>query len=237
MTEKTEMSSGPGSAKAEWVPSGSSFFHSRLVEGGLERILSAVDTTETRKRIYSDHVNRPLLLLELINAHQQWIIRSDLDSRPMTRKKTQAVQSIANAARTLREQLFRKSPEVADIEYLSYAGMMIGARFMPQGGFSTFCAGLEQLIACAEHCADPKYVGSRLPRGLTMAFVSEILPGVYKRNFSRNPGFSQAGGPYVRFAVAVMKEMGKEISKSTVIAAIKEHRSGKGPGYRRTRAR
>jgi hypothetical protein len=73
---------------------------------------------------------------------------------------------------------------------------------------------------------------------LTKVFLSEILPPIYERHFRRKAGFAleESGGPYVRFARAVMSEMKGPVSKHTIIAAIKEARSGKGPGYRKKSA-
>jgi hypothetical protein len=223
----------------QWIPNQSFLFHKRLVEGGLERITQAVDTNDKRRRIYSNHVNCNQLLLDLLGAHEQWILRSELDSTQTTKKKTALIQSIAKTAIVLRSQLLERGelPDNVGVEYYTYAARMIAARFMPEDGFKPFLAGLNQIIACAETCADPRYVGFRSPRGLTKTFLSEILPRVYEQNFNRKHGFSQTGGPYVRFAVATMKEMGKKISEGTVIAAIREARSGKGTGYRKKNIR
>jgi len=67
-------------------------------------------------------------------------------------------------------------------------------------------------------------------------FAAEILPEVFKSNFpkvhKRHPGkpvgFSRPdGGPYIRFAVAVMGEMGMHISSKTVARAIQDIRDGR----------
>jgi len=66
-------------------------------------------------------------------------------------------------------------------------------------------------------------------------FVAEILPSVYEDNFGRQARRSTgsltgaAGGPYLRFAVAVMREMMEiEISPETVARALKDVKAPNG---------
>ena len=80
----------------------------------------------------------------------------------------------------------------------------------------------------------------RHERSLRDWFAAEILPDVFIRNFpavhGRSPGepvaFSrpfgggQAGGPFIRFAVAVMGEMGMLIKPNTVARALENVRDG-----------
>jgi hypothetical protein len=209
-------------------------FYHRLVKDGLDNIFHAVDATEKgmRKRNYSADVNREQALQELWAAYQHWVSLLELDSKRRTEKKTQSIQSVANTTRRLRGQLLEsgKLPDGAAVRYLSYPARMIAARFSSQDEFNTILAGLDQLIACAEHCANPKYVGFRLQRSPVRWFVSEILPGVYERIFGRRA--RKRSGPYIRLAVAVMKEMGEPISTNTVTGAMIEADRGWGPGYR-----
>lgn len=251
MTTKSKMSSGSRSSKRfigaklpqdrdssvraqiNWVANQSFLFRGRLPEGGLERIVRAVDANDKRKRTYSDHLDsnqRDQLLLDLVAAHYQFDLLTELDDTQSTREKMESIKSVAEIARSLKDKLLLS--DGAGEQCYSHAARVIAARFIPQHGFKALLAGLNEVIDCAENSAD---LGRRSPRGLTKTFVSEILPKVYERCFERNAGFTRhhTGGPYVRFAVAVMKEMGREISPGTVIAAIREFRRGRGTSFRK----
>jgi hypothetical protein len=220
-------------------------FHDRLVEGELERIILAVDTTNKRKRSYSSSVNRGPLLLELCGVHQEFMTRSELDSIPVTNNKVQLIQSIAKDAKTLRSRLLEKGrlphEPYTDCEYPTYAARQV----ISADDLKILLGVLDKVIVSAGACANPAYLGFRGSRSLNETFLSEILPKIYERHFSRKAGFFsqderagfvQYGGPYVRFAIAVMEEMEISVSKYAVIKAIKEKRSGKGAGYRKKNA-
>jgi hypothetical protein len=106
--------------------------------------------------------------------------------------------------------------------------------------FNGLLAGLERLVAAASHKAG--YFSNkalyRLPRSPLEYFVTNVLPGVFERHFERHRGRSrvshgtEAGGPYIRFAVATLKELGitnngKPYSPETIARALTDVRSGR----------
>jgi hypothetical protein len=132
---------------------------------------------------------------------------------------------IARDARDLKRQLLDKK------EYAARALIPDGPRR------HAFLGELDHIIGGAK-ISEQQNSGAwaRLERSLHDWFAAEILPDVFIRNFpavhERHPGrpvgFSrregQPDGPYIRFAVAVMGEMGMSISPGTVARAIEDIR-------------
>ena len=173
----------------ERVRDPSSLFYDRLYQGGLDRIFQAVDETDQGKQSYSSNVNRDRLALELQSAHHQWMIRKNLDSKPITKEKVKLIQMIASDAKSLRGRLLGKGPlphaPHTDYEYPTYASRALLGR-IPLHDFKAFLTGLDQLIDCAKACADAKYLGLEAERNLTKTLVSEILSSIYERHFDRS---------------------------------------------------
>jgi hypothetical protein len=98
---------------------------------------------------------------------------------------------------------------------------------------------LDRVIKAATTFKDENSHGAwvRLERPLKEWFAAEILPKVFEDNFRRpakgsrrdqsKVGAKPADGPYIRFAVAVMREMGIKISPETVARALKDVRAGR----------
>ncbi len=105
--------------------------------------------------------------------------------------------------------------------------------------FEAFLAALDRTIEAAKALKEENSSGGwvRLGRPLKEWFAAEILPEVFELNFGRQAkvsrrdpsraGDNAADSPYLRFAVAVMGEMGMSISPETVARALKDVRAGR----------
>jgi hypothetical protein len=106
--------------------------------------------------------------------------------------------------------------------------------------FNGFLAGLERLAAAARHKAKyfPDVALYQLPRSPVDFMIANVLSSVYERHFkrpvgrSRLPGGSEASGPFIRFAVASLRELGitnknKPYAPETVARALADVRSGR----------
>jgi hypothetical protein len=106
--------------------------------------------------------------------------------------------------------------------------------------FNGFLAGLRRLAAAARYKAEyfPGRAPYLLPRSPLEFFVANVLPSVFKSHFERPAGASRVengtktGGPYIRFAVATLKELGitnngKPYAPETVARAFRGVRSGR----------
>jgi hypothetical protein len=110
----------------------------------------------------------------------------------------------------------------------------------PAPSFNGFLAGLERLAAAGRHKAAyfsdrPLYERPRSPLDL---LVAVLLPTVFERHFgsaagrSRNPLSKKAGGPYIRFALATLRELGitkngKPYAPDTIARALSGVRAGR----------
>ncbi len=189
-----------------WAPNKLFHFQSKLESGGLHRILKAVDATAKRRRNYSQQLDdgqRTWLSIEICGAYHQFLMLSELDHQPSTREKTKLLQEAIETARFLKQKLV--GPDGSGREQYSFAARQIAAMFIPEDGFKAFLAALDQVISCGE--VQSRHLGYRSQRNLKKTFVSEILPKTYEAYFGRKHGFARdkSGGPYVRFAVAVMR--------------------------------
>jgi hypothetical protein len=190
------------------------------------RIIAAVD---------EDPVNREQLVPDLYTAYSKLLQFRDLDSDQKARERKELFGAIVKDAINLKERL------LAHQEYAARA--LFPFPDVPRG--VTFLRELSRIAIEAKVSEQQNSNGAwaRLERPLHEWFAAEILPEVFKRNFpavhERHPGepvgFSrpsrgeQPGGPYIRFAVAVMGEMGMSISPGTVARALldvrHEHRA------------
>src|SRR5262249_18803986 len=106
--------------------------------------------------------------------------------------------------------------------------------------FNGLLAGLRRLEAAARYKAEyfPGRAPYLLPRSPLEFFVANVLPSVFERHFkrpvgrSRLPGGSEASGPFIRFAVASLWELGitnknKPYAPETVARALADVRSGR----------
>jgi hypothetical protein len=106
--------------------------------------------------------------------------------------------------------------------------------------FNGFLAGLQRLAAAARYKAEyfPDRALYRLPRSPLEFFVANVLPSVFERHFKRAARFSRAsdgtetGGPYIRFAVEALRELGitnkgKPYAPDTIARALSDVRTGR----------
>jgi hypothetical protein len=103
---------------------------------------------------------------------------------------------------------------------------------------ATFVSSLDRIIKVIKTLkSESSRAWRRLERPIKEWFAAQVLPEVFERNFKRaaktsRPSDAKAGprvadGPYIRFAVAVMREMGISISRETVARALKDVRAGR----------
>jgi hypothetical protein len=110
----------------------------------------------------------------------------------------------------------------------------------PAPSFDGLLAGLHRLAESARYKAE--YYSDRalyrLPRSPLEFFVANVLPSVFERHFKRAAGFSRAsdgtetGGPYIRFAVEALRELGitnkgKPYAPDTIARALSGVRAGR----------
>ena len=106
--------------------------------------------------------------------------------------------------------------------------------------FNGFLAGLQRLAAAARYKAEyfPERALFWLPRSPLEFFVANVLPSVFERHFKREARFSRAsdgtqtGGPYIRFAVEALRELGitnkgKPYAPDTIARALSGVRAGR----------
>jgi hypothetical protein len=106
--------------------------------------------------------------------------------------------------------------------------------------FNGFLAGLQRLAAAARYKAEyfPDRALYLLPRSPLEFFVGNVLPSAFKRHFKREARVSRAsdgtetGGPYIRFAVEALRELGitnkgKPYARDTIARALSDVRKGR----------
>jgi hypothetical protein len=99
---------------------------------------------------------------------------------------------------------------------------------------------LQRLVEAARHKAAyfPDVALYHLPRSPLEFIVGNELPKVFERHFERPAGIARvsngtkAGGPYIRFAVAALRELGitnknKPYAPETVARAFTDVRTGR----------
>ena len=205
----------------------------------LDSIIAAVFSTpsgrETRRKGVNK-LNRNQLISDLLDARTKWLLFTALDSDKGASARARLFRRVAGAAKKFKQRLLDETGQ-------RYAARVIASKaFSGQDGFSVFLRALDRVIEVAEASVrQNKGAWVRLNRSTRDWFVAEILAPLFERNFNRQAGTSRSsdsntpGGPFIRFAVTVMREMGIPISKETVAAALKDVRTGR--SSRRPRAR
>jgi hypothetical protein len=169
--------------------------------------------------------NRNQLVSDLLNAYSKLLLFKNLDSDKGAKARKKLFSGIADDAIALKDKLLANQ---------EYAARVL---FPEVSRGHAFLGELDRIIDEAKISEKQNSNGAweRLERSLPDWFAAEILPKVFKRNFpevhKRHPGepvgFSRpAGGPYIRFAVAVMSEMGMPIKPNTVARALENVRDG-----------
>jgi hypothetical protein len=220
-----------------------------LNDEGTQRIIDEVGTPFVPQGLKLDELRG-----DLLGCFLQWCSLTQQTSDKIARERIQRLALIARRAEEvlalLDDGLIGEwaSQEVA-MTFPSTEGGSVRktAEFRTDQGqpdaapsFNGFVAGLERLAAAARHKA--KYFSDKalywLPRSPLEYFVANVLPGVFERHFERHRGQSrvsdgtEAGGPYIRFAVATLKELGitnngKPYSPDTIARALTDVRSGR----------
>jgi hypothetical protein len=197
-------------------------------DDALDRIIAAVGGDLTSK------VDRTRLADHLQDAWGRWLLFSALDSEKATRARKKLFDAIVDTGRNFRESLLDERGD-------RYAARQIASTFSEPSGFDAFLAALDHSIKTAEIAARDNSKGGwvRLARSPKEWFAAEILAPIYKRNFGRPAKVSRTaesgtvGGPFIRFAVAVMQEMRISISAETVARALKDVRARRDRRQRR----
>ena len=180
---------------------------------------------------YAANVDHDRLTFDLLGAREELLAFVTLDSDAGAREREELFTGILDSAIVFKDRLL-------DDRGHKYAAREIASRF--EGPlFDTFLSSLDRTIEAAKALKDENSRGGwvRLERPPKEWFVGEILPRVFESNFGRpakvsrpdelKVGAKAADGPYIRFAVAVMREMGMRISPETVARSLKQVRAGR----------
>jgi hypothetical protein len=180
---------------------------------------------------YAVHVDRNRLVFDLLAARESLLTFVALDSDSGAREREKLFSGILDSAIAFRERLL-------DDRGHKYAAREIASRF-ERAHFEAFLSSLDRIIEATKGFKDENSCGAwvRLERSPKEWFVGEVLPGVFESNFGRTAKVSRpdpskgrakaADGPYIRFAVAVTREMRMQISPETVARALKDVRAGR----------
>jgi hypothetical protein len=180
--------------------------------GSVDRILAAVARTPHGMRgQLTEAVNQTSMQIELMGAAGWFSVVLQRSSKPAAKNQISAFQKLEASARRFKEQL------------AGHIGK--GAITLVLDQPTNFLIQLDQIIEAASWQKGANKAIS-LHASVNEWFTGEILPEVYKRIFRKRAGITH-DGPYPRFAVAVMMEMGIHIAPSTVVQALKIFRAGR----------
>jgi hypothetical protein len=173
--------------------------------------------------------DRDKLAADLQTAWSKWQSFTVLDCSADARKRGELFGLIVKAGKSFKKALL--SP-IGD----QYAAREIAFSFPDAAEFETFLVALDRVIKAAD---DARQSNSgawvRLHRPRKEWFAAEILAYVYEHNFRRQPGLADTtrpegadGGPFGRFAIQVMKEMGIPLlAPGTIVRALKDVAAGR----------
>jgi hypothetical protein len=184
--------------------------------------------------VREEPANRKQLASDLETAYSKWLLFENLDSDKGAKARKKLFSGIADDAIALKNKLLANQ---------EYAARVLFPEVSPR---HAFLGELSRIAVEAKVAEQQNSSGAwaRLERPLHEWFAAEILPEVFKRNFpavherhhgepvgfSRPAGGGQPGGPYIKFAVAVMHDMRMPISPGTVARAIQDVRKGRPHG-------
>jgi len=221
-----------------------------LNDEGTQRILDKVGGRFVPRRL------KPGALRDdLFGCYMGWCSLSQLTSNKIARQRVQRLETIAKRADAVLALLdeggsiggWARQEIAMTFPRNEGAPVRKTAVFRTDHGqpdaapsFNGFLAGLERLAAAAKYKAKYFFPHAlyRLPRSPLEFFVANVLPSVFERHFKRAARFSRApdskeiGGPYIRFAVATLKELGitkndKPYSPETIARALSGVRAGR----------
>jgi hypothetical protein len=190
-----------------------------------ERIVAAVGERHAR------NVDRDRLVGDLLAARAELLASIALDSDGDARERAMLFNGVFGSAIEFKERLLDKRGH-------RYAARQILSAFSPSE-FEALLRALDRVIDKAKALENENSCGGwlRLKRPPKEWFAAEVLPPVFERNFARPARISRrdsskvdanaADGPFLRFALAVMREMGMSISRETVARALKDVRAGR----------
>ncbi len=190
---------------------------------------------------------------DLNRCYLDWCSLSQLTSDKIARQRVQRLETIARHADAVLALLDERGvigdwarQEIAMTFPLKEgAPVRKTAAFRTDHGqpdaapsFNGFVAGLQRLAAAVRYKAEyfPDRALYQLPRSPLDFFVANALPRVFERHFERAAGFSRASdgaqGPYIRFAVAALKELGitnkgRPYARDTIARALSSVRAGR----------
>jgi hypothetical protein len=221
-----------------------------LNDEGTRRILAKVG-----RRFVPDEMERRALRDDLRKCYLDWCSFTQLSSDKIARRRVQRLETIAKRAEAVLESLDDDGSigtwarqEVAMTFPLSEgAPVRKTAEFRTDHGqpdtapsFNGFLDGLRRLAEAARYKAEyfPDFALYQLPRSPVDFIIANALSLIYERHFkrragrSRRSGGSDASGPFIRFAVASLWELGianknKPYAPETVARALTDVRSGR----------
>ena len=221
-----------------------------LNDEGIQRILAKVGG-----RFVPHGLELGALRDDLFGCYMEWCSLSQLTSDKIARQRVQRLETIAKRADAVLALLLDEGliggwarQEIAMTFPLNEgAPVRKTAAFRTDHGqpdaapsFNGFLAGLQRLAAAARYKAEyfPDRALYRLPRSPLEFFVANVLPSVFERHFKRAAGFSRAwdgtetGGPFIRFAVEALRELGitnkgKPYARDTIARALSGVRAGR----------
>jgi hypothetical protein len=213
------------------------------------RIVSAVGA-----RFVPQGLKLEALRDDLIGCYLRWCSLTQLSSNKVARQRFQRFHAIAKRAESLltlldngviggwvREQIAMTFPlkEGAPVRKTAEFRTDHGQPD-PAPSFCGLLAGLHRLAESARYKAAyfSDFALYRLSRSPLEYFVANVLRSVFESHFERPGGASRVengtktGGPYIRFAVATLKELGitnkdKPYAADTVARALSGVRSGR----------
>ena len=213
------------------------------------RIVSAVEA-----RFVPQELKLEALRADLVSCYIRWGSLTQWSSNKLARQHFQRFHAIARRAESLLTLLdngviggWVRALIATTFPLKEGAPVRLTAEFRtdqgqpdPAPSFHGLLAGLHRLAESAKYKA-AQYSDValyRLSRSPLDYFVANVLRGVFESHFERPAGASrvkngtETGGPYIRFAVATLKELGitnkgHPYAPDTVARALSDVRSGR----------
>ena len=220
-----------------------------LDDSGTQQIVRAVGA-----RFVPQGLKLEALRDDLVGCYIRWGSLTQLSSDKVARQRFQRFHEIAKGAESLwmlldngviggwvRAQIAMTFPlkEGAPVRKTAEFRTDQGQPD-PAPSFRGLLAGLHRIAESARYKAEyySEVAPYRLSRSPLEYFVANVLRGVFERHFKHPVGASRVekgtktGGPYIRFAVATLKELGitnkgNPYAPDTVARALRGVRSGR----------
>src|SRR5262249_52891328 len=220
-----------------------------LDDNGIRRILRAVGA-----RFVPQGLKLEALRDDLVGCYIRWCSLTQLSSNKVARQRFQRFHAVAERAESLLTLLdngviggWVRAQIAMTFPLKEGAPVRKTAEFRtdqgqpdPAPSFHGLLAGLHRIAESARYKAEyySDVAHYRLSRSPLEYFVANVLPSVFESHFERPVGASRVedqtktGGPYIRFAVATLKELGitnkgEPYAPDTVARALSGVRSGR----------